>query len=1330
MERYEFSEGSSDKFWEVEVSGCDLTVRYGRIGTQGQSKEKTFASAEAAEKEKAKLVKEKTGKGYTLVGGGASVAPTAAPAAASAPATPKAAPRKKAAAAEQEAPTVSAPAVAEEAASIIKSQASIPVQDDGIRLLQGTPLPTRTRPGSPLGYSPQDAWQSICEGISLLVNDEDARKQSKLLHNANQYHSNTTVFKAILTTPLAGLPLEQAVRWFRVFEECFGPRMGWSREDEDCSLYMNFMQQFAYALIGENGTVYAMKLIALLDNNPQRSGYIQQAWAMASLIALRQVLVLTSDADYQAALDWALGERELNPGQEPKRETYYSFVLADDRADQHHPLQAAQVLQAAADRGQDISNEVAYLPLLAEVIADVPAAWRKKRDYHFYFSYSRLAPENIVATVMASAAAQNASPVPMLDLLLSFASEKDRTTLACGLLDTRSSEALSLLLSMAHDKFIRAALDKGLAALPRWMFRELLAAYSPNRSEPTIKIRLMQLCTQYEPDTLREWVADFSERSRATLDNLLAIDACIATEAELPRVLQSPPWHRAKRKNSDDIVLALQAINTPFVMGMSAQDLEDRLKRAKGRITWDGINQLTTVPAVVAKITELEAKLQKELVARRKNIPALDEPMPLRTANEAEVADWMSKRLRLVMKHSDDWPSYNNPYDRFTYAVLFMPEVISLAVWEMPDVMRSSYHLADSVAMFARFGERALPGFLGLLGRAPVDMLPTALNVEASAIAPYVAHAFSQLKKARGDAMAWLKKYPRAAAFGLIPDAVGKIGAARDAAEVSLRWMQANIPAAGEVIQEAIAAYTQQDASVPEAVQQVLERDPLEQVPSKIPKLPAWYVPANLTRPRLKNGAALPDGSMMAVGEMLAFSNPESPYEGLAMLRESCEAASLSNYAWDVFSVWLTEGGVGKENWALRVLGWFGNDDIARRLTPLIRKWPGEAAHARAVLGLDVLAAIGSDVALMHLNGIAEKLKFKGLQEKAREKIAALAEARDLTPEELADRLVPDFDLDERGGLDLDFGARRFRVGFDEFLKPWVKDESGARLKDLPKPNKSDNAELAAEASTRWSSLKKDARAIASLQLTRLETLLSSGRRIKPAVFDTFFARHPLIRNLAQRLVWGVYADGVTQDAPGVLFRITEDLVCADMNDDEVQVDFSEEATTAIGLVHPLHMTEEQKAAWGTLFGDYEIAQPFAQLGRDTYALREDETALTVLKRFEGRKVESKRLRGIASRGWRLGDPQDGGGIWWIQRKIRLINGHQALAVLEFGDGLIAGGMEYEEEFQTLGELKLEEEYSYWRGNVTSHPFSSLDKVTASEILRDLTQLADAAKVR
>ena len=65
MKRYfEFVEGSSAKFWEISHSGKDVTVRFGEIGTNGQTQTKTLADADAATKHAEKLIKEKTGKGY------------------------------------------------------------------------------------------------------------------------------------------------------------------------------------------------------------------------------------------------------------------------------------------------------------------------------------------------------------------------------------------------------------------------------------------------------------------------------------------------------------------------------------------------------------------------------------------------------------------------------------------------------------------------------------------------------------------------------------------------------------------------------------------------------------------------------------------------------------------------------------------------------------------------------------------------------------------------------------------------------------------------------------------------------------------------------------------------------------------------------------------------------------------------------------------------------------------------------------------------------------------------------------------------------------------
>ncbi|WP_343563763.1 DUF6493 family protein [Sphingobacterium sp.] len=60
-----YIDGTSDKFWEIQTAGATHTVTYGRNGTAGQSKSKTFESEEACLKDAEKLIAEKTKKGYS-----------------------------------------------------------------------------------------------------------------------------------------------------------------------------------------------------------------------------------------------------------------------------------------------------------------------------------------------------------------------------------------------------------------------------------------------------------------------------------------------------------------------------------------------------------------------------------------------------------------------------------------------------------------------------------------------------------------------------------------------------------------------------------------------------------------------------------------------------------------------------------------------------------------------------------------------------------------------------------------------------------------------------------------------------------------------------------------------------------------------------------------------------------------------------------------------------------------------------------------------------------------------------------------------------------------
>ncbi len=64
MARWTCTEAGSNKFWEAEVSGSTLIVRFGKVGTKGQTKERAFADPDAAAKELAKIIREKEARGY------------------------------------------------------------------------------------------------------------------------------------------------------------------------------------------------------------------------------------------------------------------------------------------------------------------------------------------------------------------------------------------------------------------------------------------------------------------------------------------------------------------------------------------------------------------------------------------------------------------------------------------------------------------------------------------------------------------------------------------------------------------------------------------------------------------------------------------------------------------------------------------------------------------------------------------------------------------------------------------------------------------------------------------------------------------------------------------------------------------------------------------------------------------------------------------------------------------------------------------------------------------------------------------------------------------
>ena len=149
-------------------------------------------------------------------------------------------------------------------------------------------------------------------------------------------------------------------------------------------------------------------------------------------------------------------------------------------------------------------------------------------------------------------------------------------------------------------------------------------------------------------------------------------------------------------------------------------------------------------------------------------------------------------------------------------------------------------------------------------------------------------------------------------------------------------------------------------------------------------------------------------------------------------------------------------------------------------------------------------------------------------------------------------------------------------------------------------------------------------------------------RRWSRAEFDALRASGQTSTD-ARALVWGNFANGTLMTS----FRIAEDNTLADSTDRPVVLD----AAGSIGVVHPVHLAASELAAWATVIADYEILQPFPQIGRPHEPLDPEHLRGGVIPiQRTATRVKLARLYG---QGW-LSDPADSWPFFRIDEDRRL----------------------------------------------------------------------------
>ncbi|RRR97600.1 DUF4132 domain-containing protein [Glycomyces terrestris] len=547
----------------------------------------------------------------------------------------------------------------------------------------------------------------------------------------------------------------------------------------------------------------------------------------------------------------------------------------------------------------------------------------------------------------------------------------------------------------------------------------------------------------------------------------------------------------------------------------------------------------------------------------------------------------------------------------------------ALALWE--GGLSELENVGTLRAILARFGDEAASRVLELAKKRPSmrSVLLPFVHVEAARVAADL------VARPRGDralGRAWLDRHAADAAALLIPDALGKDAKRRLSAAEALRHLAA---AHRPVLDEQAAAYGPEAAA---AVAAIVDADPLDPQ-RRVSKAPAWADPGMLPPLLLRGrGAALPADAVRTFIAALALDDPDRLYPGADLLAAECDPVSLTAFSWGLFELWLSVGSPSKDGWAMDQLRRFADDRTVRGLTALIREWPGQSQNRKAVRGLEILGHIGSEAALRSVQSIASNAKFKALKKTAAAQIEVIAERLELTLDQLADRLVPDFGLSSDAPLVLDYGPRAFTVKFDEALKPYVVDAKGKRRASAPKPAVSDDPDLAQPAYERFALLRKEIKSAATEQVKRLEDAMVQCRSWTVAEFRRYLVEHPVTWQLTGRLVWEYSTEDGWRS-----FRLAEDRTPADVEDEPF--DLPEDAQ--VRIAHPLSLGKGVEA-WAEVFADYEILQPFEQLVRPVFELTAEERESGRVARFEGAKTGAGPIIGLLKRGWHFGEAAQG----------------------------------------------------------------------------------------
>jgi len=347
---------------------------------------------------------------------------------------------------------------------------------------------------------------------------------------------------------------------------------------------------------------------------------------------------------------------------------------------------------------------------------------------------------------------------------------------------------------------------------------------------------------------------------------------------------------------------------------------------------------------------------------------------------------------------------------------------------------------------------------------------------------------------------------------------------------------------------------------------------------------------------------------------------------------KNIDASKSPKFALHLLTAFVESGSNTKLKHYLTLTGLLGGDEGLTKLNTLFKKCIADKRSKMAEYVLGAIAMIGSDKALRIIEVISRKYANKKpkLSEYAGQCLDAAATELGITKDQLADRIIPNFDFD---GIfkEFDVEGETYRAFVNSDFRLIYYNEDNKSRKSVPPA-------ASKEIKKEFKEIGKEINTISKSQSGRLEKYMVEDRKWPVEVWQEFFQSNPIMFVFAMKLLWSVFdKDGKFVEG----FYCDEECALYNHEDEEIELEEGQK----IGIMHPLDLTPETLKAWQDKIYEISMVTIFPTVDRQVFTKQKDELEKNHTKIFYKMDVPKGAdftASYLVKKGW-VKSPSDGG---------------------------------------------------------------------------------------